>query len=346
MNRMPPKKVKHIESGLCFSSMGKAARYFKISQSTISNHCRGNVDVQKFCYCNDTPKGNNFYHNEIRAHSIVETLDCGLIEVLDIQKNQNNEYICKIRFLKSGSYASAMLENIKLGNVEDPSIPNICGVAFATPHLATKHKREYSLWKGILYRCYGSGRRKNVKRVYGGVTVCNRWLSFRNFLEDIPNLNGYELWRLCNNMHIDKDILSGSTKVYSPKTCHFVTPQENSKHVKRFKVSKPVMYIPTGEKFSSIKSAAEAKGLKSSTVSAHCRGRMTSSSSKFKFMFLNPLDGIKNSNEKIHKKIQHIETGGIFDNVIDAAKGIERDNIENILRVAEMGIVWRFVDEE
>ena len=90
-------------------------------------------------------------------------------------------------------------------------------------------KRVYSLWFGILRRCYDY-KQHNRKRgkSYSNVIVCDRWLYLKNFYEDIQKLEGYEEWTKSNTMSLDKDILAQEvTKIYSPTTCKFVTIQDN-----------------------------------------------------------------------------------------------------------------------
>lgn len=81
----------------------------------------------------------------------------------------------------------------------------------------------YSVWVGMLHRCYN---KKHVHyKYYGGkgVTVHPTWLSFRNFKNwfDENYVEGYEL---------DKDISNDGELIYSPSTCKFVSKLENFKH--------------------------------------------------------------------------------------------------------------------
>lgn len=90
-------------------------------------------------------------------------------------------------------------------------------------------KRIYALWFGILRRCYDVNQlnRKRGKS-YSNVVVCDRWFYLKNFVEDIKELEGYKEWTESNTMALDKDIIAQEvTKIYSPKTCKFVTKTEN-----------------------------------------------------------------------------------------------------------------------
>lgn len=90
-----------------------------------------------------------------------------------------------------------------------------------------KRVRLYSIWTDMKNRCYN--KNNQAFKNYGdkGVTVCDEWkndyLSFKEWSLD----NGYK-----NTLEIDKDILCHKLdifpKIYSPKTCLWVTKSENS----------------------------------------------------------------------------------------------------------------------
>lgn len=90
-------------------------------------------------------------------------------------------------------------------------------------------KRVYNLWFGMLRRCYDyqqQGRKRG--KSYTNVVVCDRWFYLRNFYEDIQQLDGYKEWLEKDSMSLDKDIYAQEvTKIYSPRTCKFVTQVEN-----------------------------------------------------------------------------------------------------------------------
>lgn len=81
------------------------------------------------------------------------------------------------------------------------------------------NKKAYSVWKGMLQRCYD---KKTLKKfpTYKGCVVCKEWLCFQNFAEwfYLNYIEGYTL---------DKDIL-GNGKLYSPETCCFVPNHINN----------------------------------------------------------------------------------------------------------------------
>jgi len=71
--------------------------------------------------------------------------------------------------------------------------------------------REYIAWRGILQRCYDLRY-----PIYKDAIVCDEWHNFQVFGEWYDNQHKEEGWQL------DKDLLSGNDKVYSPETCVFI----------------------------------------------------------------------------------------------------------------------------
>lgn len=78
----------------------------------------------------------------------------------------------------------------------------------------------YSAWKGMLQRCY-SPIWLEKHPSYIGTKVCDEWKYYSN----------YKSWHLNNYIEgyeLDKDIIDGKSKIYSPYTCSFVPPLINT----------------------------------------------------------------------------------------------------------------------
>lgn len=86
----------------------------------------------------------------------------------------------------------------------------------------------YHRYNNMIARCYN----KNNPRYndYGGkgVTVCKEWLSSYEAFKGWALANGYK-----EHLQIDKDKLCEALgvyqKIYSPKTCCWLTPEENTR---------------------------------------------------------------------------------------------------------------------
>lgn len=77
----------------------------------------------------------------------------------------------------------------------------------------------YATWQSLIQRCIHPTHR-NYKNYGGrGITVCNRWLKFENFLTDMGKKpKGYEIDRIDNN------------KGYYKRNCKWVTSKENNRN--------------------------------------------------------------------------------------------------------------------
>lgn len=95
------------------------------------------------------------------------------------------------------------------------------GQANKCPHCRVKtHGMSYTstfkIWTGILARC--SNEKLKCYKYYGGrgITVCERWLKFENFLEDMGiRPDGLQIDRINNDGN------------YEPRNCRWVTPAVN-----------------------------------------------------------------------------------------------------------------------
>jgi hypothetical protein len=149
--------------------------------------------------------------------------NCGEFKVV----SYNGALDVDIEFITTGYKAKAKSSTIKSGKIKDPFYPSICLVGcFGVGNYKTSSKGKlttaYVCWYGMIYRCY-SPKDLNKKPAYRNVTVCDEWLNFQSFAK----------WHKDNyikGLEIDKDIMQVgvSNKVYSPKTCLFVSRADNA----------------------------------------------------------------------------------------------------------------------
>ena len=83
----------------------------------------------------------------------------------------------------------------------------------------------------MIDRCYN--KNSNAYEKYGaiGVRVCDRWLCYEYFVQDLPKIPNYDLWKRYPKIYrLDKDILQNraDNKVYSPETCMFISSRDNT----------------------------------------------------------------------------------------------------------------------
>lgn len=156
-----------------------------------------------------------------------KTLYCG--EVI-VSRYINCEKV-EVKFLDTGTTLTtkkAVLVGSERPRLRDPLAKTVFGVGCigVGPHKAHKKggadTKPYSIWRAMLRRCYYRGS-KHHQPSYEGVTVAEEWLNFQTFAE----------WFEANypkdgkRYQLDKDVLDVNAREYSPKTCSFVTQQEN-----------------------------------------------------------------------------------------------------------------------
>ena len=109
---------------------------------------------------------------------------------------------------------SVQIGNIVKGSVNNPNTPSLCDIGYIGEGNHNTKSKSYSIWSSMIERCY-SIRCNNKQPTYAKVIVCETWHNFQNFAEWFEDnyIEGYQL---------DKDLLSGDIKIYSPETCVFL----------------------------------------------------------------------------------------------------------------------------
>ncbi len=87
---------------------------------------------------------------------------------------------------------------------------------------AKSKSRTYHIWQGMKNRCYNTGREEYQRYGAKGVTVCDRWHKFENFLADMGECpNGLTLERVNN------------ARGYEPGNCRWATVKEQNNNSSR-----------------------------------------------------------------------------------------------------------------
>lgn len=137
-----------------------------------------------------------------------------------------------IRFIKTGYTFNAQSNAIKKGQVKDRILPSVYSVGFlgVGNHKASRGSKAYKTWLGMLERCYCL-KYQSKKPTYKDCSVTKEWHNFQNFA-------GWFELNYIKGCDLDKDIKQRGVKnkIYSPKTCLFVTPKINSieSHAKHY----------------------------------------------------------------------------------------------------------------
>lgn len=111
----------------------------------------------------------------------------------------------------------------------------VCGVGIndwiGNINVGGKDVEEYSLWRGVLQRCFDKKYKQNRKS-YSDVTCSKEWLLMTSFVKDVSQMKGFGL----EGWELDKDILVKGNKVYSKDACCFVPHEINMLLVKSDKI--------------------------------------------------------------------------------------------------------------
>lgn len=154
-----------------------------------------------------------------------------------------------IDVLIDGKYLRKHIQygNFKRGRFGSNLQPRICGVGcigygkYVSKNPDGSHTDAYRKWHDMLCRVY---RKKALQKrpLYNAVTVCDEWLNFQNFAKwYYDNLIDTD-----EEINIDKDIINGEQKIYSPETCCLVPKKINALFIRERKRYKENNILPVG----------------------------------------------------------------------------------------------------
>jgi hypothetical protein len=169
---------------------------------------------------------------DINIGDIFNTNNYGKFKIVSLYLTRKKRMKCyNVEFLLTGSIRENICRReILRGEVKDYYYPSIAGVGYLGEDIQQKdYKREYSVWKHMLHRCYNEKCDSYFKYGKLGVTVCDRWHCFKNFIEDITKIDGYNKTLFDKGLiQLDKDLKSNTfPKQYGVLSCTFISTEDN-----------------------------------------------------------------------------------------------------------------------
>ena len=155
-----------------------------------------------------------------KVGEIYKTNSSGDLEIIYVKSDTE----ITIRFVDTGTVKVARGGNIRGGKVLDLDAKRICGVGVVGYGIYTPkgYPNAYSVWSGMLRRCYTPDKGYIERRYKGrGVYVCEEWLNFQNYA-------GWHEGNYVEEMQLDKDIIKLGNKLYCPEFCRFVPKDINT----------------------------------------------------------------------------------------------------------------------
>ena len=206
-----------------------------------------------------------------------------------ISSGKRKDTLMSIRFVDTGYVYTAPLSRIKIGSVKDPFKPKVFEVGYLGCYNKEDISKYYRLWTDMLRRCYKKSYKEYVRYGAKGIIVDTRWHNFSTFATDVPKLPGFDYKAFMDGaLYLDKDKLSGATKIYSKDTCCFLTAAEQSQLLTG--VNAPIDFIaisPTNKEFrvKGVRTFAREHGLFASNVGECLSGsRKTCKGWKFRLV--------------------------------------------------------------
>lgn len=155
----------------------------------------------------------------------------GRFKIIKQLESRNGNKRAQILFIDTGTIKDVNVYDIINCTIRDPYYKNICSVA-CLGNADSTHML-YPRWNSMISRCYNPDNNAYVNYGALGVTVCDTWLCFEYFLQEIIYVKGYDDFIKNPSMYeLDKDLLQFGIpeceKVYSMTTCCFIPRIRNN----------------------------------------------------------------------------------------------------------------------
>lgn len=173
----------------------------------------------------------------IDFNKIYTSVYYGPFKIISYVGRKDSKKIVRIKFLNTGYETETLLRLVLTGQVKDDT------VSYSNRQFCTsKDKDQYNKyirrilanrWQSMISRCYNIHDIKYNEYGALGVTVCDRWKKFENYIIDISEIPNFDkFYENPSLYHLDKDYLQfnlpKNKRIYSPSTCIFLSIIDNS----------------------------------------------------------------------------------------------------------------------
>lgn len=190
-----------------------------IKEVGLQEALSGNVKDEQYC---------------VDFNKTYNTTRSGDIKIISGPYRENKQIYVIVEFLNTGNTKKVRLDHVLSGNVLDDSLIKFSRPGYATNGDSKKFYQLYKRWDCMMHRCYNKDH-KNYKYYEAiGVTVCDRWFNFANFIYDVQRIPGYNKFIMNpSDYNLDKDFLQYNIphihRIYSPETCIWMHKKDNIK---------------------------------------------------------------------------------------------------------------------
>lgn len=149
--------------------------------------------------------------------------------VLGRLKSNSRRYV--IMFLDENKCIKDVdCSDLKRGAISNPYHKSVFGVGFVGEgeyycKRGRKQTKVYDCWHSMIRRCYSEYSLK-INKTYKNVKVCREWHNFQVFAKWYDDNFPIEVVGV--DFQLDKDLLCGNEKIYSPRTCLFIPRKINA----------------------------------------------------------------------------------------------------------------------
>lgn len=143
-----------------------------------------------------------------------------VVSISDLSSKKELKYNCKC---DCGNQSIAFGNNLRRGHTLS------CG-CLSTKHTLNGLRKHplYKIWKTMIYRCTKQNRQEYKNYGGRGIKVCERWMAFQNFIDDM--FDSYD-----SSLQLDRTNNDGD---YEKSNCEWVTPLCNKRKTRRTKLDK------------------------------------------------------------------------------------------------------------